>query len=128
MVTHSENVDFVDRLLHSPIYTTLSNAALETLAIIAYKQPITRLTVENIRGVNSDGVIQTLLDKKLIIEAGKSDAVGHPILYATTQDFLRHFGLKDLADMSPLPRDEMIALKEGAILPPEKSENEGVVL
>ena len=94
MVTRQENVDFVDKLIHSPIETTLSNAALETLAVIAYKQPITRLSVENVRGVNSDGVISTLLDKRLIEEAGRSDGLGRPMLYGTTVEFLRHFGLK----------------------------------
>jgi segregation and condensation protein B len=121
MVTRPENVDFVDKLIHSPIETTLSNAALETLAIIAYKQPVTRLNIENIRGVNSDGVVDTLIDKRLIKEIGKSEGLGRPILYGTTVDFLRHFGLKDLKDMSPLPVDETSAFKEGSILPKEQS-------
>jgi segregation and condensation protein B len=122
MVTRPENVDFVDKLIHSPIETTLSNAALETLAIIAYKQPVTRLNIENIRGVNSDGVVDTLIDKRLIKEVGKSEGLGRPILYGTTVDFLRHFGLKDLKDMSPLPVDETSAFKEGSILPKEQSQ------
>jgi segregation and condensation protein B len=122
MVTHSQNVDYVDRFLHSPILTTLSNPALETLAIVAYKQPITKLTIENIRGVNSDGVVATLLEKRLVEEAGRSEAVGRPILYATTVEFLRHFGLKDLTDLPPLPQDEMAAFRSGIILPPEKAE------
>jgi len=122
MVTNPGNAGFVDKLIHSPILTTLSNAALETLAIIAYKQPITRLTIENIRGVNSDGVVQTLLEKKLIDEVGRSEGLGRPILYATTVEFLRHFGLKDLSDMAPLPTDEMAAFREGSILPKEQSE------
>jgi segregation and condensation protein B len=120
MVTRPENVDFVDKLIHSPIETTLSNAALETLAIIAYKQPITRLSVENVRGVNSDGVISTLLDKRLIEEVGRSDGLGRPMLYGTTVEFLRHFGLKDLSDLAPLPSDELNAFKQGAILPNEQ--------
>lgn len=120
MVTKPDNASFVDRLIHSPIETTLSGAALETLAIIAYKQPVTRLTVENIRGVNSDGVIQTLLDKRLIEEAGRSEGLGRPILYSTTVEFLRHFGLKDLRDLSPLPTDEASAFREGSILPREQ--------
>ena len=119
MVTKPDNAAFVDKLIHSPILATLSNAALETLAIIAYKQPITKLTIENIRGVNSDGVIQTLLDKKLVEETGRSEGLGRPILFGTTPSFLRHFGLKDLSDMAPLPTDEQAAFKEGSILPPE---------
>lgn len=121
MVTRSDNASFVDKLIHSPILTTLSNAALETLSIIAYKQPITRLTIENIRGVNSDGVVQTLLEKKLIEESGRSDGLGRPILYSTTTTFLRHFGLKDLHDLAPLPADDISAFKEGAILPKEQT-------
>lgn len=124
MATKPENVDYVDKLIHSPIETTLSNAALETLAIIAYKQPITRLTIENIRGVNSDGVVETLLEKRLIEEVGRSDGLGRPILYGTTVDFLRHFGLKDLRDLSPLPADDISAFREGMILPKEQSQGE----
>jgi len=121
MVTRPENATFVDRLIHSPMLTTLSNAALETLAIIAYKQPITRLTIENIRGVNCDGVVATLLEKRLIEETGRSEGLGRPILYGTTVEFLRHFGLKDINDLSPLPTNELAAFKEGAILPPEQA-------
>lgn len=124
MVTKPENVDYVDKLIHSPILTTLSNAALETLAIIAYKQPITRLTIENIRGVNSDGVVETLLEKRLIQEVGRGEGLGRPILYGTTVDFLRHFGLKDLSDLAPLPADDISVFKEGAILPKEQSQGE----
>lgn len=124
MVTKPENVDYVDKLIHSPILTTLSNAALETLAIIAYKQPITRLTIENIRGVNSDGVVETLLEKRLIQEVGRGEGLGRPILYGTTVDFLRHFGLKDLSDLAPLPADDISAFKEGFILPREQSQEE----
>ena len=126
MVTKPENVEFVDRLLHSPIATTLSNAALETLAIVAYKQPITRLTIENIRGVNSDGVVTTLLEKRLIEEVGRSEGLGRAMLYGTTVEFLRHFGLKDLKDLAPLPNDDISAFKQGSILPPEGSQ-EGIV-
>ena len=122
MITKPENASFVDKFIHSPILTTLSSAALETLAIIAYKQPITRLTIENIRGVNCDGVIQTLLEKKLIEEIGRSEGLGRPILYRTTTAFLRHFGLKDLSDLAPLPTDENTAFKEGTILPPEQAQ------
>lgn len=124
MVTSASNVEFVDRLLHSPILTTLSNAALETLSIVAYKQPITKLSIENIRGVNSDGVVTTLLEKRLIEEVGRSDGVGRPILYGTTVEFLRHFGLKDLKDLAPLPTNELAAFKEGSILPPEQERPE----
>ena len=124
MCTISENAEQVEKFLKSPIITTLSPAALEALAIISYKQPVTKQEIENIRGVNSDGVIATLLEKRMIREIGRSDAVGRPILYGTSTEFLRHFGLKDLGDLPALPAgvaDEKSAFEGGAILPPELS-------
>ena len=106
MGTSHENADYVHTLLHAKVQTTLSHQALETLAIIAYKQPITRNEVERIRGVNSDGPIDTLMQKKLIRELGRSTAVGHPFLYGTTNEFLRHFGLQDLTTLPPLPNSQ----------------------
>lgn len=82
----------------------LSQAALETLAIIAYKQPITKPELESIRGVNSDYIIATLLDKKLIIIKGRAETIGRPLLYATTDQFLIYFGLNKLSDL-PKPRE-----------------------
>ncbi|NLJ77807.1 MAG: SMC-Scp complex subunit ScpB [Tissierellia bacterium] len=79
----------------------LSNAALETLSIIAYKQPITRNEVEAIRGVRSDAAIQTLLDRDLIKIQGRLERLGRPIIYGTTIEFLRYFGLTDLDDLPP---------------------------
>lgn len=103
MGTNPENADYVHSLLHAKVQTTLTPQALETLAIIAYKQPLTRAELERIRGVNSDGPIETLLSKKLIQELGRSEAVGRPYLFGTTNEFLRHFGLKDLGELPPLP-------------------------
>jgi segregation and condensation protein B len=103
MGTNPANASYVHNLLHAKVQTTLTPQALEVLAIIAYKQPVTRAELERIRGVNSDGPIETLLGKKLIQELGRSEAVGRPYLYGTTTDFLRHFGLKDLSDLPPLP-------------------------
>ncbi len=80
----------------------LSPAALETLAIIAYRQPITRPAIESVRGVNCDGVIHSLLTRGLIQEVGRQESAGRPILYATTFDFLQHFGLRDVEDLPPL--------------------------
>ena len=80
----------------------LSAAALETLAIIAYRQPITRPAIEAVRGVNCDGVIQTLLSRGLIQEMGRQETAGRPILYATTFEFLQNFGLRDTDDLPPL--------------------------
>ena len=103
MGTNPENAEQIDAHLHAKVPTTLSPQALEVLAIISYKQPVTRAEVERIRGVNSDGSIDTLLQKKLVQELGRSEAVGRPFLYGTTTEFLRHFGLKDLASLPPLP-------------------------
>ena len=83
----------------------MSQAALETLAIIAYKQPITRVEIEEIRGVRSDRAVQTLLNRSLIEEVGRKDAVGRPILYATNKVFLTYFGLTSLEELPPLPED-----------------------
>ncbi len=82
----------------------LSHAALETLAIIAYKQPITKPEVESIRGVNSDYMINTLLEKGLITIKGRADTVGRPLLYVTTKNFLKYFGLNKITDL-PKPRE-----------------------
>lgn len=83
----------------------LSPAALETLAIIAYRQPVTRPQIENIRGVNCDGVISTLLARNLIEVVGELDTVGHPNLYGTTFDFLYYFGLTSLEQLPPMPEE-----------------------
>ena len=80
----------------------MSHAALETLAIIAYKQPITRSEIELIRGVKVDKIISTLVEKKLIEELGRKETPGRPILYGTTKEFLKYFGLKDLAELPAL--------------------------
>ncbi len=80
----------------------LSQAALETLAIIAYRQPITKLEIEQIRGVNCDYSVQRLLEKELIVIAGKSESVGRPILYGTSSLFMDHFGLNSVADLPKL--------------------------
>ena len=93
----------VERVIHTRIETTLSHQSLETLAIIAYKQPVTKVEIERLRGVISDGVIETLLAKKLIRELGRGEMVGRPYLYGTTEEFLRHFGLKEVKDLPPLP-------------------------
>lgn len=92
----------VQRFLGLAASAPLSRAALETLAIIAYQQPVTRPQVEAIRGVNSDSVIKNLLSKGLIEEAGRTEGPGRPVLYVTTPEFLQHFGLTSLEDLPPL--------------------------
>lgn len=106
MGTNHENVEYVERILHPREETKLSPQALETLSIIAYKQPVTRVEVERLRGVDSGWVIDSLIAKKLVCEVGRSETVGRPYLYATTEEFLRHFGLKDVAALPPLPTSE----------------------
>ena len=97
LCTRPEFSDHVHKLLRSPVMIRLSPAALETLAIIAYKQPVTKIEVETIRGVISDSPIETLIEK------GRGEGVGRPILYTTTEKFLREFGLENLDQMPPLP-------------------------
>lgn len=82
----------------------LSQAALETLSIIAYKQPITKPEIESIRGVNSDYILNTLLEKNLVTISGRAESVGRPLLYSTTEEFLKYFGLNKLTDL-PKPRE-----------------------
>jgi segregation and condensation protein B len=96
----------VERFLGLEVTSRLSQAALETLAIIAYRQPVTRPQVDQIRGVNSDGALRTLLSKGLIEEFGRLETPGRPILYGTTPEFLQHFGLSSLGELPPLPDDE----------------------
>ena len=82
---------------------SLSQAAMETLAVVAYKQPVTRAEVEQVRGVKCDYSIQSLMKKELIMEVGRKEALGRPILYGTTENFLSHFGLTNLEDLPPMP-------------------------
>jgi len=101
MCTHPDFAPFVARLLEAaPV--RLSRAALETLSIIAYKQPVTLPEIDAIRGVNSAGVVRTLLDRGLIEEAGRKDTVGRPVMYVTTKEFLVYFGLRDLSELPSL--------------------------
>lgn len=93
----------VVRLLQPVQKQSLSQAAMETLAVVAYKQPVTRAEVEQVRGVKCDYSIQSLVNKELIMEVGRKDALGRPILYGTTENFLAHFGLTTLDDLPPLP-------------------------
>ncbi|GHT05997.1 segregation and condensation protein B [Endomicrobiia bacterium] len=95
---------WIKKLFREKSVLKLSPAALETLAIIAYKQPITRAEIDEIRGIESSGVIDTLLDRKLVKVAGRKEALGKPLLYDTTQDFLKHFGLAHLSEL-PLIED-----------------------
>jgi segregation and condensation protein B len=103
LATKKEHAPYLKKLVESPSSTSLSQAALETLAIIAYRQPITRAEIEEIRGVKSDKPIQTLMARALIKEVGRAEGTGRPILYGTTKEFLDYFGLKTLEELPPLP-------------------------
>jgi segregation and condensation protein B len=105
LTTAPELAPFVERLLGLEIGARLSRAALETLAIIAYRQPITRAGIEAIRGVNSDSVVRSLLTKGLIEELGRAELPGRPLLYGTTTEFLSYFGLESLDQLPPLEED-----------------------
>ena len=97
-----EVTEYIETFLGLDSTSRLSRAALEALAIIAYKQPVTRPGVDAIRGVNSDGVMKSLLSKGLLQEVGRSEGPGRPILYGTSPEFLQHFGINSLADLPPL--------------------------
>jgi segregation and condensation protein B len=105
LTSKREHGDFFKRLVESPTNSTLSQAALETLAIVAYKQPITRTEIEDIRGVKTEKPIQTLVSKYLIKEVGRVEGTGRAILYGTTSEFLDYFGLKNIQELPPLPED-----------------------
>lgn len=102
-----EAAPILEKLLELETTSTLSQAALETLSIIAYQQPITRPQIDAIRGVNSDGVLRTLLTKGLIDDVGRADGPGRPILYSTTPDFLKYFGLSSYDELPPLDFEEL---------------------
>ncbi|MEI5907132.1 SMC-Scp complex subunit ScpB [Bacillus spongiae] len=103
LATKKDHAMYIKKLVESPNMTSLTQAALETLAIIAYKQPITRVEVEDIRGVKTERPIQTLSSKGLVKEVGRAEGTGRAILYGTTREFLDYFGLKDLEELPPLP-------------------------
>ena len=102
MIPNPEYNEWSKKLKGAGRAQRLSMAALETLAIVAYKQPITKAEIEEIRGANSDGVVKSLLEKRLVSIVGKKEAPGKPLLYGTTRDFLQYFGLNDLAELPTL--------------------------
>lgn len=111
---------YIRRLTKAKSSSKLSRSALETLAIVSYKQPITRLEIEKMRGVETSGVLKTLLDQKLIRIAGRQDVPGRPILYGTSKQFLQRFGLRDLRDLPPLKEIQDLGLQATLALPFEE--------
>jgi len=113
--TKPEHHEVLKQFIKSQIPPTrLSLAALETLAVIAYKQPVTVPEIQEIRGVHAASVIKTLLDKKLVTTAGRKDVLGRPILYKTTREFLIHFGLKDLGELPSMEEFEELIKNQAA--------------
>lgn len=106
LVTKTELSGLIKKLVETPNSQVLTTASLEVLAIIAYKQPITRTEIEDLRGVKSERPIQTLVARGLIQEVGRAEGTGRAILYGTTKEFLNYFGLTDLSELPPLPEGE----------------------
>jgi segregation and condensation protein B len=111
-----EAAPVLENLLELETTSTLSQAALETLSIIAYQQPITRPQIDSIRGVNSDAVLKTLLNKGLIDDVGREEGPGRPILYSTTTEFLKHFGLSSYEELPPLDFEEHLESTDPKVL------------
>ena len=121
LVTRPDLHGYLRRLFEATGRSRLSMAALETLAIVAYRQPITGPEIQDLRGVNASGVLKTLLERRLVRIAGRKQVVGLPFLYATTREFLMHFGLAKLEDLPPLEDFEqalgVVAEEGGQVVP-----------
>jgi len=116
ITTAPEVAPTLEKMLELETTSTLSQAALEALSIVAYQQPVTRPQIDSIRGVNSDAVLRTLLNKGLIDEVGREEGPGRPILYSTTTEFLKYFGLTSYDELPPLDIDELPQSTEPTIL------------
>ena len=115
--TRAEYAPYVERMLQPVQRQSLSQTAMETLAVIAYRQPTTKGEVEQVRGVKCDYSVQSLLQKGLIKEVGRKEALGRPILYATTDKFLEHFGISDIRELPPLPDPQPVEKVEEPLVP-----------
>ncbi len=104
LVTDAQLAPWMKRLLQLPREDTLSKPALETLAIIAYRQPLTKAEIEAIRGVDGTATLDTLLERQFVRVVGRKETPGRPLLYGTTEEFLRHFGLKSVKELPPMPQ------------------------
>ena len=126
LVTKQEYAPWLKRMEKAKATQKLSRSALESLAIIAYKQPLVRAEIEEIRGVETSGVLRTLCERKLVRIVGRKDVPGRPIMYGTTKFFLEHFGLRDLGQLPPLREFKELGESEQALLPIEDESAEGV--
>jgi len=120
LVTKQEYAPWLKRMDKAKAAQKLSRSALESLAIIAYKQPLVRAEIEEIRGVETSGVLRTLCERKLVRIVGRKDVPGRPIMYGTTKFFLEHFGLQDLTQLPPLREFKELGESEQALLPIEE--------
>ena len=118
-VTSEENADYIERLCTPVKARKLSQSALEVLAIVAYKQPVTKGEIEAIRGIKCDRVMEGLMKKDLVCEKGRSDAVGRPILYGTTDTFLKNFGFSSLKELPPIDDIEGVMAVDADLNEPE---------
>lgn len=118
-VTREENADYIERLCTPVKARKLSQSALEVLAIVAYKQPVTKGEIEAIRGIKCDRVMEGLIKKDLVCEKGRSDAVGRPILYGTTDTFLKNFGFSSLKELPPIDDIEGVMAVDADLNEPE---------
>ena len=112
LCTNARYAEYIQMLLAPEIKGRLSNSVMETLSIIAYKQPATRSEIEAIRGVRCDYAVAVLLEKGMICEKGRKDAVGHPVLFGTTDEFLRAFGISDLGELPTIDFEQYEQAKE----------------
>jgi segregation and condensation protein B len=126
LVTKQEYGLWLKRMEKAKTVQKLSRSALESLAIIAYKQPLVRAEIEEIRGVETSGVLRTLCERKLVRIVGRKDVPGRPIMYGTTKFFLEHFGLQDLSQLPPLREFKELGESEQALLPIEDESPEAV--
>ena len=117
LATRPDCGPYIRRLTKAKASSKLSRSALETLAIVSYKQPITRIDIEKMRGVETSGVLRTLLDQKLVRIVGRQDVPGRPILYGTSKQFLQRFGLRDLRDLPPLKEIQELGMSATLTLP-----------
>ncbi|HDH04915.1 MAG TPA: SMC-Scp complex subunit ScpB [Nitrospirae bacterium] len=112
MVTNPACAPWVKKLISTTAPKKLSQSSIETMAIIAYKQPIIKAEIEAIRGVNSDGVVKTLLERRLVKILGRKEVPGRPLMYGTTKEFLQYFGLKDLSELPTLKEFEEVDIPD----------------
>ena len=122
LATRAQYADYIKKMFDLRRRTPLSPAALEVLAVVAYNQPVTKSFIEQVRGVDCSGVVTTLVEKGLIEERGRLELPGKPLLYGTTKNFLRCFGINDLSGLPPLPKNENAEESTGEQIPLEETD------